>query len=214
MDAGDDLMRSALLWFREGPPTRFYRPESDWAQLPSLRHEMATSEPCYSWNLFHSWQLGDRLRFLEGMYSLFAGAYSRQTYTVCETRGGITGCTHWLPSVLLARLAVIDDQIAEGELHLLRLMPLAWLKELDADPSRLNNEITLIDNAFTRPWTVLKQYRRVAEKHPDWPEDSCDTEGMVLIGKETYFKSGDGTIMPTHKDQAPPDLRYFPQSSK
>ena len=71
------------------------------------------------------------------MYSLFAGAYSRQTYTVCETRGGITGCTHWLPSVLLARLAVIDDQIAEGELHLLRLMPLAWLKA--GTPARFEN---------------------------------------------------------------------------
>jgi hypothetical protein len=80
-----------------------------------------------------------------------------------------------------------------------------------ADPSRLNNEITLIDNAFTRPWTVLKQYRRVAEKYPDWPEDSCDLEGMIKVGKETYFKSGDGTIMPTGKDQPPPDLRYFQQ---
>jgi hypothetical protein len=83
-----------------------------------------------------------------------------------------------------------------------------------ADPSRLNDEITLIDNALTRPWTVLKQYRRVADKYPDWPEDSCDTEGIIKIGKDTYFKSGDGTIMPTGKDQPPPDLRYFQQSQK
>jgi len=81
-----------------------------------------------------------------------------------------------------------------------------------ADPARLNNEITLIDNALTRPWTVLKQYRRVTEKYPDWPEDSCDNEGLFKVGKETYFKSGDGSIMPTSKDQPPPDLRYFPQS--
>jgi hypothetical protein len=90
---------------------------------------MATSEPCDRRNIFASWQLGGRARFLEGMYSLFAGAYSRQTYTVCETRGGITGATHWLPSVLFARLAVIDDQIGDGELHLLRLVPRAWLRE-------------------------------------------------------------------------------------
>jgi hypothetical protein len=83
-----------------------------------------------------------------------------------------------------------------------------------ADPSRLNNEITLIDNAFTRPWTVLKQYRRVADKFPDWPEDSCDLEGMIKVGKETYFKSGDGALMPTAKDQPPPDLRYFQPSQK
>lgn len=29
--------------------------------------------------------------------------------------------------MMLARNAVIDDQIKEGELHLLRLVPLAWL---------------------------------------------------------------------------------------
>ena len=31
--------------------------------------------------------------------------------------------------VWAARLAVIDDQIRDGELHLMRLMPLAWLRE-------------------------------------------------------------------------------------
>jgi hypothetical protein len=78
-----------------------------------------------------------------------------------------------------------------------------------ADPSRLYNEITLIDHAFTRPWTVLKTYRRLPEKYPEWPEDRCDSEGMVKVGNETYFKSADGTIMPTSKDQPRPDLRYF-----
>jgi hypothetical protein len=82
-----------------------------------------------------------------------------------------------------------------------------------ADPSRLYNEMTLIDNAYTRPWTVLKTYRRLADKYPDWPEDSCDSEGILKIGKETYFKSADGTIMPTAKDQPPPDLRYFESST-
>jgi hypothetical protein len=81
-----------------------------------------------------------------------------------------------------------------------------------AIPEFLHDEITLIDNAFTRPWTVLKTYRRVTEEHPDWPEDSCDSEGIILIGKETYFRSGDGTLMPTRKDQPPPNLKYFPQS--
>jgi len=128
MSARDELMKSALKWFREGPQIEWYRYDSDCWQVPCLVHEMSSCEPCYSWNVFHSHQLGDRNRFLEGMYSLFAGAYSRQTFTVCETRGGITGTCHWLPSVWLARLAVIDDQIAEDELHLLRLIPLAWLK--------------------------------------------------------------------------------------
>jgi len=80
-----------------------------------------------------------------------------------------------------------------------------------ADPASLHDEITLIDHAFTRPWTVLKTYRRTPAVHPDWPDDSCDSAGMVMIGKETYYRSGDGTIMPTSKDQPPPDLRYFKQ---
>ncbi len=128
MEATDDLMGSTLAWFREGPPARMYRPESDCWQIPTLYHEMSSCEPCYSWNIFHSWQLGDRQRYLEGMYSLFAGAYSRQTFSVCETRGGVMAATHWLPTMMLARNAVIDDQIKEDELHLLRLIPLTWLR--------------------------------------------------------------------------------------
>jgi hypothetical protein len=83
-----------------------------------------------------------------------------------------------------------------------------------ADPTRLYNEITLIDNAYTRPWTVLKTYRRLPDKYPEWPEDSCDSEGILKVGDQTYFKSADGTIMPTAKDQPPPDLRYFNPSTK
>ncbi|MFH1023906.1 MAG: hypothetical protein V1809_11035 [Planctomycetota bacterium] len=130
MDADDPLMRSTLLWFREGPQTKFLRHDSNCWQVPALCHEMSSCEPCYSWNVFHSHQLGDRQNFLAGMYSLFAGTVSRKTYVSCETRGGITGIVvaTMLP-VYLARLAVVDDQLAEGELHLLRLAPLAWLRK-------------------------------------------------------------------------------------
>ncbi|MCX7427682.1 MAG: hypothetical protein NTW96_18895 [Planctomycetia bacterium] len=128
MDPEDELIRASRLWFREGPPRKTYQDNGDPAQPPSLEHEMSSCEPCYSWVYFHSWRQGDRAKFLEGMYSLFAGASSRQTYTVCESRGGITGMTPLLPNVWLARLAAIDDEIRRGELHLLRLMPLAWLR--------------------------------------------------------------------------------------
>jgi hypothetical protein len=37
---------------------------------------------------------------------------------------------------------------------------------------------------------------------------------QVVIGKENYFLSADGYLMPAKKDQAPPDLRYFKQSQK
>jgi hypothetical protein len=31
----------------------------------------------------------------------------------------------------------------------------------------------------------------------------------VQIGKESYYLSADGLLMPTRKDQPPPDLKYF-----
>ena len=36
----------------------------------------------------------------------------------------------------------------------------------------------------------------------------------VGIGKENYFLSADGNLMPTKKDQPPPDLKYFKQPQK
>jgi hypothetical protein len=129
MDADDELMRSAASYFREGPNTRTYDLKGNWDQPVCLHHEMSSCEPCYSLNVYHAHQQGDRYRFLEGMYSLFAGAMSRHTSIGCEHRGGIGGTLFsvCLP-IDLARLAVIDDQIKADELHLLRLVPLAWLK--------------------------------------------------------------------------------------
>src|SRR5712671_8130611 len=83
------------------------------------------------------------------------------------------------------------------------------------DPKILQNEITLIDNAFTRPWTVLKSYRRHPEKYSEWQENVCASENvLVKIGKETYFKGADGNLMPTRKGQPGPDFKYFQQVSK
>ena len=67
------------------------------------------------------------------------------------------------------------------------------------------------DNSLTRPWKVMKNYRRL----PDivWGENNCiEGQVWVTIGKEVYYLSGDGTIMPIKKGQAPPDLKYFPQA--
>jgi hypothetical protein len=81
------------------------------------------------------------------------------------------------------------------------------------NPALLHDEITLEDHAFTRPWTVLKTYRRVPNPFPDWPEDNCSTDNeLIKIGKETYYRGADGNLMPTRKDQPPPDLRYFKQT--
>ena len=84
-----------------------------------------------------------------------------------------------------------------------------------ADGQVLHDEITLIDHALTRPWTVLKSYRRNPDPHPVWREENCP--GVTLlqkIGSELYFKGADGNLLPTRKDQPPPDLRYFNQTRR
>src|ERR1700730_8695869 len=76
------------------------------------------------------------------------------------------------------------------------------------DPNKLLVEMTAIDNSLTRPWTVLKIFKRQTEVW--WNEDDCiEGQAHVTIGDQVYFKSADGTIMPMKKDQPPPDLKYF-----
>ena len=79
-----------------------------------------------------------------------------------------------------------------------------------ANPDILKNEVTTIDHALTRSWTVVKSYHRV--RNPIWVEAIC-AEGNehVRIGKQVYMMSADGHLMPAKKDQPPPDLRYFKQ---
>ena len=85
-----------------------------------------------------------------------------------------------------------------------------------ANPDFLHDDITVFDHALTRPWTVHKTYGREPEKeHPIWREEVCgEHNNHVVIGKENYFLSADGFLMPARKDQAPPDLRYFKQSAR
>jgi len=83
------------------------------------------------------------------------------------------------------------------------------------DPDALTNEITTIDNALTRPWTVTKKYVREQVERPEWFEEVCtEGNGHVGIAGQNYFLSGDGLLMPAKKNQAPPDLRYFKQPQK
>ena len=84
-----------------------------------------------------------------------------------------------------------------------------------ADPNILHDEITTIDHALTRPWTVDKRYVHNPDPHPDWIEFyTTENNAQIVIGKENYFLSGDGLLMPAKKNQAPPDLRYFKQTGK
>jgi hypothetical protein len=84
------------------------------------------------------------------------------------------------------------------------------------DPNILHNEITTIDSALTRPWEVIKDYRRTQTNQPIWWKETVCAENNVhvTIGEQIYFLSGDGLLMPAKKDQPPPDLRYFKQPAK
>jgi len=78
------------------------------------------------------------------------------------------------------------------------------------DSSVLHDDITVIDHALTRPWTVDKRYVHEANPRPDWRESSCvEGTGLVAIGREMYVLRADGVLMPARKDQPPPDLSYF-----
>jgi hypothetical protein len=79
-----------------------------------------------------------------------------------------------------------------------------------SDPRLLRNEITTIDNALSRPWTVTQSYRRVASAQPVWTERICSEDSQTIrIGEEDYALGTDGLLAPVRKGQPPPDLRYF-----
>ena len=83
-----------------------------------------------------------------------------------------------------------------------------------SDPNVAHDEVTVVDHALTRPWTVMKNYRRDPKSRPDWTEESCGENGHVSIGNDDYMLSAGGLLMPAKKDQAPPDLRYFKNVQK
>jgi hypothetical protein len=84
-----------------------------------------------------------------------------------------------------------------------------------SNPDIFHDEVTVLDHALTRPWTVTKSYRRSPDRQPYWREVVCaETNNHIAIGKQDYMLSPDGQLMPTRKDQPPPDLRYFNRSRK
>ena len=80
-----------------------------------------------------------------------------------------------------------------------------------SDPNIVHDQITTIDHALTRPWTVTKGYRRIP--NPAWAEQVCGEDNHhAFIGKEAYYISVDGYLMPTRKAQPAPDLKFFKQA--
>jgi hypothetical protein len=81
------------------------------------------------------------------------------------------------------------------------------------DRNIIYDEITVLDHALTRPWIVTKKAHRNPNARPVWLSEVCSEDNaLVRIGKEPYFMSADGYLMPVKKNQKPPDLRYFDRS--
>jgi hypothetical protein len=77
-----------------------------------------------------------------------------------------------------------------------------------ANRNLLHDQVTTIDHAYTRPWTVIRSYNR--DPDPVWLENNCGADNhYVSLGKETYFISADGYLMPTKKNQTVPQLTGF-----
>jgi hypothetical protein len=84
-----------------------------------------------------------------------------------------------------------------------------------ANNDLLHNDIAVIDHALTRSWSASKIYRRDPNPRPVWHELVCEeTNSHVRIGNEDYMLSAEGLLMPSKKDQPPPDLRYFRRTSR
>jgi hypothetical protein len=72
----------------------------------------------------------------------------------------------------------------------------------------IHDDITIMDHALTRPWSLTRSYQRVL--NAIWIEINCiEDNHQVRVGNEHYYVSGDGYLMPTRKNQPPPDLSYF-----
>jgi hypothetical protein len=85
----------------------------------------------------------------------------------------------------------------------------------ESDPNVFHDEVTVIDHSLTRPWVVAKSYHREADRQPYWREVTCaENNNHVEIGRQDYVLSPEGHLMPTRKDQPPPDLRYFNRTRK
>jgi hypothetical protein len=77
-----------------------------------------------------------------------------------------------------------------------------------ADPNVLRDQITVIDHAFTKPWTVTRSFHREAKTV--WTEHSCgENNDWIFIDGESYMIDIDGKLAPSRKGQAPPDMRHF-----
>ena len=76
----------------------------------------------------------------------------------------------------------------------------------------LQSSATLAGGLVISFWLPLGMGRKAFAQAPQ--PAKVAPNAFLRIGKDGYFLSADGYLMPTKKGQAPPDLRYFKQSQK
>jgi hypothetical protein len=130
LNASNPLMTLAIKWLNEGPNAGSADPDwTEYANTPTLRYEMSSVEPCYSWNVYLRFLRNERDKFLEGFYSLAAGSVSRRFMGGDEHRDGIQDLPT-MNSVIdnhLRNMLVFENENGQ-ELDLLRNSPSAWLR--------------------------------------------------------------------------------------
>jgi hypothetical protein len=79
-----------------------------------------------------------------------------------------------------------------------------------SEPDTLWDDITVYDHALSRPWMLNKKAVRTNGARPVWYSEVCEENNAIIrLGREAYYLSAEGLLMPSKKDQPPPDLRYF-----
>ena len=72
-----------------------------------------------------------------------------------------------------------------------------------------------MDHALTRPYTKKQMAKRNKNPRPVWHSDVCsENNTWVKIGNEPYYRGPEGKLMPSKKNQVPPDLSYFTQTQQ
>jgi hypothetical protein len=62
-----------------------------------------------------------------------------------------------------------------------------------------------------RPWSpIIAVSAKLIGRRSE--EVCAENNAHVSVGKEDYYVSSDGYLMPVRKGQPPPDLRYFKRS--
>lgn len=84
-----------------------------------------------------------------------------------------------------------------------------------SDRKLLHDEITVIDNALTRPWTVTRSYRRDPNARPVWREVVCAESNRYVGDRQRHLPAERGRLLDAGaKGPGAAGLELFPQGAE